>query len=181
MKVTYYVAASVDGFIADAAGGLGWLSAVEAEDEDYGYGEFLSSVDGLVMGRRTFEDILSFGPWPYGNRPARVFSRRRKSERTEPGIELPARFTDAPPVEAIRELEEAGVGHLWLVGGGALAGGFLEDGLLTDIVLSVVPVVLGAGVPLFHAMDPRRPLGLVSSRAFPSGLVQSTYQVRPRG
>jgi dihydrofolate reductase len=168
-RITYYVAASVDGFIATPDGGVGWLDDFNGTGEDYGYAAFLGSVDALLIGSSTYEQVLTFGPWPYADLPTWVFSQRA----IEPAGSS-VTVTDADPTDVGAELDARGVEHAWLVGGGRLAQSFRARGLITDLIVSVMPVVLGAGVPLFAPGEPT-PLELVSSEAFPGGVVQSHY------
>ena len=136
MKVTYYVAASLDGFIADTDGGVDFLSAVEAAGEDYGYGEFVADVDALIMGRATYAFVERHGVWPYDDL-AVVMTGNPPAEPLADTI----RFTDAPPAEVVADLAGEGVRHAWMVGGGRLARSFLDAGLLNRMILSTVPVV----------------------------------------
>ena len=172
LDIVYYVAASLDGFIATPDGGVDWLAPFEGGDEDYGYAAFYAAVDALLLGRRTYEQALGFGAWPYDDKPCWVFSRR-----TLPGAPARVTATAASPREVVDGLARRGVGRAWLVGGGELAGSFRDQGLITDYMVSVVPVVLGAGVPLFGAVAGARAvrgerLRLVESAAFESGIVQ---------
>ena len=170
MEIVYYVATSLDGFIAAPDGSVAWLQPFEGGGEDYGYAEFYASVDALILGSRTYEQALTFGEWPYAGKPCRVLTRRRRAS-AGPDVVL----TDADPRSTAADLTSSGFRKAWLVGGGALAGSFRRDGLITGYVVSVIPVVLGAGIPLFVAGGPLENLRLVASRAYPSGVVQLTY------
>lgn len=184
-EIVYYVAVSLDGYIATPDGGVERLAPFEAGTEDYGYEEFLAGVDGVVMGSRTYEQVLTFGEWPYGRMPCWVFSTRQDLP-VRPGM----RITHGTPAEVAEEMSAAGVSRAWLVGGGALAGSFRDADLITRYVVSVMPVILGAGVPLMGPADGKRtgsararPLTLVSSESFADGVVQLTYDraVRTEG
>ncbi len=169
MEIVYYLAASLDGFIAAPDGSVGWLSQFEGGGEDYGYGDFYASVDALILGSRTYEQVLTFGEWPYANKPCTVATRKRRAAR--PGVA----FTDADPRAAAAQIAAGGSRRAWLVGGGALAGSFRREGLITQYIISVMPLVLGSGIPLFVGGGPLEPLKLSSSRAYPNGVVQLTY------
>ncbi|NMG65151.1 dihydrofolate reductase [Azoarcus indigens] len=180
MRITYYVAASVDGYIATANGGTGWLAPFEASGDDYGYADFYAGIDALLLGRRTYEHCRGLGAWPYADKPCRVFSR----DRSRPLHEEEAgagggtvRITTDDPATVIGELAAAGARNLWLVGGGQLAGEFLVRGLLTDLILSVVPVTLGSGIALFGGDTAPAALQLRSSRLHSMGLVQLHYRI----
>ena len=147
-EIVYYVAASLDGFIATPDGGVEWLAPWEGSGQDYGYAAFLSSVDGLVLGSRTYEQALTFGSWPYGGKRAWVLSSRRLD--AVPG----AVVTDGTPNDVVAEMAALGLRRVWLVGGGAIAGAFRAEGLISEYIVSVMPVILGGGVPLFRGPGP---------------------------
>ena len=171
-KVTLYIATSIDGYIAGKNDALDWLDSMEHGEEDYGYGEFYDSADGLIMGSRTYEIIRSFGEWPYKGKVSRICSSR--------DLELPGDgdiLLAGSPEEALTSFEQEGRKHIWLVGGGALVSYFLERDLLHEIIWSIVPVFLGEGVPLFPVFEPAQcSFDLESSSAFESGMVQIVYK-----
>ncbi len=170
MEIIYYVAASLDGFIATPDGSVDWLSPFEGTGEDYGYAEFYASVDVLLMGRRTYEQALTFGKWPYAGKPSFVLSKRGlRASRADVTVSADS------PGRVVSALRASGYRRCWLVGGAALAGSMRAEGLISQYVVSVIPVVLGGGIPLFGQQGPRERLTLVSSRAFANGLVQVTY------
>jgi len=169
-ELIYYVAASLDGFIATPDGSVDWLAPFEDSAQDYGYREFLDSVDALVMGSRTYEQVIGFDiPWPYADRPTWVVTHRDLELR--PGVTL---ASDSPATVAA-QLESLGHDRVWLVGGGALAAGFRAAGLITEHIVSVMPVILGKGVPLFGATGEAESLRLVEAVRFDSGVVQLRY------
>jgi dihydrofolate reductase len=164
MRVIYYVASSADGFIAGPRGDISWLDPYNSPRHDYGYARFYKSVDELVMGSGTFKTALRFKSWPYPDRPVSVFTRKNFG-RLPVGVRLvrttPSRWR--------------GRGTVWLVGGGKLAGSFLNAGLIDELRLFVVPIVLGSGVPLFHRAR-RRPWRLIHTETFSSGIVELRYR-----
>ena len=169
-EIVYYVAASLDGYIATPDGGVEWLAPFEGTGEDYGYAEFFGSVDSVLLGRRTYEKSLGFGEWPYPGKPCWVFSRR---DRAIPRADI--LVTAQSPMRVASELEERGLRRAWLVGGGQLAAAFREHGLISEYVISVVPVFIGAGVPLFAPGGPRENLKLADAKYYPNGVVQLRY------
>lgn len=171
IEVVYYVAASLDGFIATPDGGTDWLAPFEDGSEDYGYADFFASVDSIVMGRKTCEKSLTFGEWPYPGKPAWILSRQPIAT-AEPGVTV----TAAGPAAVVREMDRRGLKRSWLVGGGVMATAFRAEGLLTEYVVSTVPVLPGSGIPLFASGGPRQSLRLVASRTYGNGLVQTVYQ-----
>ena len=175
--VTYYVAASLDGFIATREGKLDWLQPYENDGEDYGYQELLDRVDCLVMGRRTFDHCLTLsqGEWPYGQRTCRILT----SWLSSAAAPLPDRtaYTDQSPQLLLGDLGRLGHRHCWLVGGGETAGGFLQAGLIDHIILTLVPTALGQGVPLFGqaGLAVPRTFPLLRHQTYPNGLTQLHY------
>ncbi len=174
MKATVYVATSIDGFIARENGSIDWLPPVGEGGEDYGYRKFLDSVDAIVMGRRTYEMVLSFGSWPYGKKPLIVLSSRQ--------VEIPRNIADTveslsgPPKEVVRRLTERGFGHLYIDGGKTIQG-FLRDSLIDRLIITRVPILLGSGIPLFGPLSRDIKLRHLETRQFKNGLVQSEYEV----
>jgi dihydrofolate reductase len=169
-EVIFYVASSLDGFIATPDGSVAWLSEFEAGDEDYGYSDFYASVDAVLLGSRTYEQALTFGAWPYVGKPSWVFSRRGYP-RTPADVTV----TAASPRDVVSELDARGIRRAWLVGGGAIASSFREAGLITGYIVSVMPVILGGGVALFGGPGATERLELAGSRVFDDGVVQLTY------
>ena len=173
-KIALYIATSLDGYIARPDGGIDWLSIVERAGEDYGYAAFYESVDAVLMGSKTYELCLGFSAWPYPGKKAFVFTQRRlKSDRDD------VIFVSPDVRKALTEFETQGLKNLWLVGGGALTGAFLQQGLIDEFIISVVPIFLGDGIRLFPAPGAEARLELVGSTSYPSGLVQAHYRRRP--
>ncbi|HSM04793.1 MAG TPA: dihydrofolate reductase family protein [Longimicrobiales bacterium] len=171
MRVTYYVAASLDGFIAGPDGEIDWLDQVDRPGEDYGYGAFIKDVDALILGRATWDFLEGVGGWIYGDLPGRVFSHRPLDAGGAPVTRV-----EGDPGAVVDDLRAAGHRHVWLVGGGALATALAESGHLTDLIVSVIPVQIGAGLPLFGPGGTRVGWNHVETRSFPSGLVQTHYR-----
>lgn len=166
--VSVYIATSLDGFIAREDGSLDWLMPFQIADEDYGYNAFFASVDALVVGRATYETVLGFEGWPYAGKRVVVMTHRpltpRHGERAYGGD--PAALLDALGAE--------GFGHVY-VDGGAVIRQFLEAGLVDQLTLSIVPVLLGRGKPLFGG-TPEMRWQHVESRAYATGLTQLKYR-----
>jgi dihydrofolate reductase len=166
--LSVFIASSVDGYIARRDGGLGWLESAALPDEDYGYHEFLETVDALAMGRGTYDHIASIDPLPFGGRPLFVFTHRPPPPRA--GVT----FWRASPREALARWSEQGLRRVY-VDGGRLISDFLAAGLIDDLVLTTVPLLLGDGLPLFHVLPGPVALELVDVRSWPSGFVNRTY------
>jgi dihydrofolate reductase len=173
MHCSVYIAASLDGFIARSDGGIDWLSRVERAGEDYGYRAFLDSVDTLVVGRSTYNLALGFDPWPYIAKRCVVLTHAPPVPRH--GEE----FYSGSPRELCTRLAAEGVQRVY-VDGGAVIQQFLSAGLVTDLTVSIIPVLLGDGVRLFGSTGGDLPLELRSTKHFESGLVQLEYGVLAR-
>jgi dihydrofolate reductase len=169
-EIVYYVAASVDGYIATADRGVEWLPAIEAEGEDYGYYAFYASIEALLMGSRTYAQVLRHASWPYLGKPCWVFSRQQ-IKVAQPEVIL----TSARPNEIRTELQARQLNRVWLVGGGQLAASFRVHGLIAEYVLGVIPIMLGAGIPLLVSYGSQEKLKLIECKPFPSGAVLLRY------
>ena len=175
MKASVYIATSLDGFIAREDGSLDWLPGSEGGgDEDYGYQAFMDSVDVLVMGRNSYEMVLSFGEWPYGDKRVVVLSRTL----TELADHLPqtVELSAASPAVLVAELESSGAKHLYIDGGKVIQS-FLKAGLIQELIITKIPVLIGPGLPLFGPLDQDMALRHIETKSFESGLVQSRYEV----
>ena len=145
--------------------------------EDHGYSDFIADKDMIVMGRGSYEKVMTFDTWPY-DRPVLVLSRQLAGTSVPEALKGKVQFSNLAPKEALAELNQQNV-HRVYVDGGQMVQSFLRDGLINDMVITTVPVLIGAGRPLFGALLQDIGLTLLSSRSFPSGLVQSTYRVAP--
>jgi dihydrofolate reductase len=173
MRASVFVGASVDGFIARANGDLDWLPP--GGGEEHGYDAFFASVDALVIGRKTYETVLGFGAWPYGEKPVFVLSTRPLAPAPrDASVERMA----GEPAEIVARLDARGIRHAY-VDGGVTIQRFLRAGLIQRLVVTRVPVLIGEGIPLFGDTGRDVPLRHVATRALPSGLVQSEYEVVP--
>jgi len=174
-KITYYVAASLDGLITGPDGDLSWLDDFAGDNEDYGYHKFLASVDTLVMGSHTYEQILAFGSWPYDDKSTHVMTKRDLP--AAPGAQVA--FHSGSAVELIKNIKRDSPGDIWLVGGGLLAYDFLAHGLLDELQLYVMPVILASGVRLFsgHGQDIR--FDLKSTVLYETGVARLIYRPNP--
>jgi dihydrofolate reductase len=173
MIASVFVGTSVDGFIARPDGGLDWLPV---EAEPHGYDEFIASVDTIVIGRNTYEIVLGFDSWPYGEKRVVVLSSRSldlSAARARGGVI--EQMGGAPP-EIVATLASSGAQHLY-VDGGVTVQRFLREGLIDRLVITRVPVLIGQGIPLFGTLPHDIRLEHVATRQFPSGLVQSEYRI----
>ena len=174
MTVSVFVGVSVDGFLARPNGDLDFLPA--GGGEPHGYDEFIASVDALVIGRNTFEKVLTFEPWPYGDKRVVVLSHRPIDLSPVRGAAVVVEQMSGPPADIVSQLAASGAHHLY-VDGGITIQEFLRAGLVQRLVITRVPVLIGDGIPVFGALPRDIPLQHVATRHYPSGLVQSEYQV----
>jgi dihydrofolate reductase len=174
VKISVFVGASVDGFIARTDGALDFLDV--GGNEPHGYDEFIATVDTIVMGRKTFETVLGFGVWPYAERRVVVLSSRPVDLSLPTGRGGRVEQMAGPPAEIVSTLSAGGARHVY-VDGGLTVQGFLRAGLVDRLVVSRVPVLIGSGIPLFGALPADIRLRHVATKAFRGGLVQSEYEI----
>jgi dihydrofolate reductase len=163
-----FIATSLDGYIARHGGDIDWLTAGD-DPGDTGYDAFMAEIDLLVMGRGTYEKVLTFGTWPFDGRPVLVLSSTLATD--DDRVEVHATLDDL--VHAIRA---RGANRVY-VDGGKVIQSFLRAGLIDDITITVVPVLLGSGLPLFGKSEGDLRLTHRGTRVLGAGLVQSTYEV----
>ncbi|WP_429143379.1 dihydrofolate reductase family protein [Aeromonas hydrophila] len=168
-RVSAFLALSLDGFIAGEGGDLAWLEPYNGDSqEETGYSVLMASVDTLLMGRNSYDTVLGFPEWFYGDKPVVVLTHRPAAPR-----ELVS-FRQGALAQVLDELWQAGSRHLYLDGGEVVRQG-LQAALVDELILFWVPVTLGDGVPLFAGPLPGA-LVPVSSSVLPSGLVRVVYQ-----
>jgi dihydrofolate reductase len=176
LKASAFIATSLDGFIARENGDLDWLPVPGegGSTEDYGYKEFIDTVDVLVMGRNSFEKVLTFPEWPYGNKPVIILSHR--------SISIPKHLVKSvetmscSPQELVKRLSERGARHIYVDGGKTIQG-FLDAGLIQQLIITRIPILIGSGIPLFGPLKRDIMLRHAETRQFPDGLEQSRYEV----
>jgi dihydrofolate reductase len=172
MKVSVFIGTSLDGFIARLNGDFDFLP--EGGGEPHGYSEFMATVDALVIGRNTFEVVLAFPEWPYGDKRVVVLSSRPVDfSRLSAGV---IEQMAGPPAEIVAKLAASGVKHIY-VDGGITVQSFLRAGLVQRLTITRVPVLIGEGIPLFGSLPRDVRLRHVATQHYPSGLVKSEYEV----
>jgi dihydrofolate reductase len=184
----YYCAASLDGYIAEADDTLEWLMKYEGSFEGAGaepmkgsYDRFYDGVGALVMGSATYEFILAHeaggGEWPYKGKPTWILTSRDLPRLEGDGVDI--RFAATAVRDLYDELTEAaGERDLWVVGGGNVASQFADEGMLDEVIVTVVPVVLGEGKPLFDRRVPGGAMQLKRTRTFDTGMVELRYEIK---
>jgi len=163
-----YIALSLDGCIATREGDVGFLDAFQ--DADYGYDAFASSIGTVVCGRATYEQVMSFGAWPYAGKRCVVVTRHALGRDAPPGVEA---WHDGVPAlaTALAELP----GRVWIIGGARLIQAFLHAGAVERLELFVMPVLLGGGIPLFPSRGQRAGLRLLESTTYANGVLRLVY------
>ncbi|MBE9193851.1 MULTISPECIES: dihydrofolate reductase family protein [Synechocystis] len=177
-KVSVFIATSLDGYIARSNGDIDWLDAANAKvpkGEDCGYGALMRSVDVLVMGRNSYEKVRSFSFWPYGDVPVVVMS----SKPITFSDELPKTLQQSSesPRELCERLSGEGVAHIYVDGGNTIQR-FLAARLVHELTITVIPVILGEGIPLFGPTGSDVLLTFVGAKAYEFGFVQLKYTVQ---
>ena len=166
-KIILYIAASEDGFIADVDGGVDWLPQPKNDEEleKCGYNQLMADIDTILMGSKSFEQILSFGDWPWPQKQTYVFSAR------ELNISLPCvSLTHDSPRQFIQNHPSGK--NIWLLGGAALVSSFAKDHLIDEIILTVIPQTLGQGIALGVSLDD---FYLQVEKTLMEGMVQKVY------
>lgn len=177
MKISVFIATSLDGFIAREDDSLDWLDAANAtvpKGEDCGFKRFFDSVDVLVMGRKSFEKVLTFGTWFYGEKNVIVLSSRP--------LQIPEHLKNVShasltPEALVKEISSKGMRHIYVDGGETIRR-FLRAGLVHEMTITTIPVLLGSGKPLFGELEKDIQLELIASKAYDFGFVSNTYRVK---
>lgn len=170
-KVKVYIAISLDGYIAHSDGNIDWLEIVARAEEDYGYAAFIETIDTVIMGRKTYEKVLTFGgDFPHAGRDCYVLSR------TERPSEGQIRFYSGSPDDLLDQIRSRPGKDIFIDGGSEAIDMFREKGLIDSYTVSIIPILLGEGIPLFKESNQELPLKLVEATTFDSGLVQLTYE-----
>jgi dihydrofolate reductase len=172
MKISVFVGTSLDGFIARHNGQFDFLP--EGGGEPHGYNEFIATVDAIVMGRKTFDTVLTMTPWPYGKKRVVVLSSRPLDLSAVKGGVV--EHMSGGPAEIVARLAATGATHLYIDGGITIQN-FLRAGLVQRLIITRVPVLIGEGIPLFGAIPHDIRLRHIATKSYPSGLVSSEYQI----
>ncbi|KTC64958.1 dihydrofolate reductase (plasmid) [Legionella adelaidensis] len=176
-KLSIFIAISLDGYIARHDGSIDWL--IEANHlappgEDCGYKAFISTVDLMIMGRHSFEKVLSFNEWPYGNLPIIVLTSGSIDvpEHLEPFVSI----SNKKPHDLYQELEEKNFQHIYIDGGITIQQ-FLHAGLINEVTLTLIPILIGTGKRLFGDLDQDIELNHIATTSYLGGFVQIKYQI----
>lgn len=169
-KLVLFIAMSLDGYIAKPDGDISFLSLVEKEGEDYGYAKYIETVDTVILGRKTYDKILSMGfGLPYGDRNIIVLTRNPHPVTDK------VTFYSGSLSGLISKLKSQAGLNIYCDGGSETIYQLLQEDLIDEITVSIIPVLLGEGIPLFEKGFQEKNLQLVSTESFPKGLVQLHY------
>ncbi|MBA2655436.1 MAG: dihydrofolate reductase [Tatlockia sp.] len=176
-KCSVFIATSLDGFIAREDGAIDWLmkaNALAPPDEDGGYQVFISTVDALIMGRHSFEKVLSFEPWPYGELPVVVMSSQPLKIPNH--LKNSVSTSSETPTELVKRLTSGGFKHLYIDGGITIQN-FIDDNLINELTITIIPVLLGSGRSLFGTFAHDIELKQLATQTFSGGFVQVKYKI----
>jgi dihydrofolate reductase len=170
-KVILYIAMSIDGFIARNDGDIDWLSTVEQTGEDYGYGEFIKTIDTVILGRKTYDKVLTFGiGFPHADKECYVITRS----------ELPSKekitFYNKDLKQLIVGLKKKKGGNIFVDGGAEIVNELMKQYLIDEYIISIIPILLGSGIRLFNHIRSEQQLHHIETESFETGLVQIHYE-----
>ena len=165
-KVKLFIATTLDGYIAGLNGEIDWLF----DDADYGYKEFYASIDTMLMGNSTYKQVLTFGEFPHNDKENFVFTRNI-NQKNDKNVTYISKDIGA----FVADLKMKSGKDIWLVGGGEINSILLSEDLIDEMIISIHPILLGAGIPLFKGPIEIKRFKLIEYKTFPSGLTQVTY------
>jgi dihydrofolate reductase len=170
-KVVLYISMSLDGYIATKDNSLEFLSMVEQEGEDYGYNDFVKSVDAVIIGRKTYEKVISMGyEYPHTDKDVYILTRTAK-----PSIGN-FKFYSKDLSQLVNVLKSQPGKNIYCDGGAEIANVLIKNNLVDEFIISVIPILLGDGIKLFKDGRPELKLELVSTKQFDKGLTQLHYK-----
>lgn len=170
-KLVLYISMSLDGYIATKNNSLEFLSLVEQEGEDYGYNDFVKSVDAVIIGRKTYEKVIAMGyEYPHTDKDVYILTRTAK-----PSIDNFKFYTD-DLTQLVSDLKSKPGKNIYCDGGAEIANELIKNNLVDEFIISVIPILLGDGIKLFNDGRPEQKLQLVSTKQFNKGLTQLHYK-----
>ncbi|MCG8698274.1 MAG: dihydrofolate reductase family protein [Bacteroidales bacterium] len=173
-RIVLYIATTINGCIARKDGNIDWLSNHPNPDEsDYGYGKFINTVDSIFMGRKTYEEILSFDiEWPYKNQATYILTRNSNFNIKTENTFVISNLSNS----VVHEIKQKSKKDIWLVGGGQLVTEFIHQGWLDEMIIFILPIVLKEGIPLFPNIEHDSYFELTDVVSYTSGIVELKYQ-----
>lgn len=172
-KVILYIATSLDGYIATQDGGVDWLEPFNNLGEDYGYEAFMANVGAVIMGGKTYRQVLGFGEWAYKDYVSYIVTSQALAQHE--GAQVHKVTGDFPAL--VQKIKAQSDEDVFFVGGAQLTKTFLELGLIDEFQIAMMPVMLGKGIPLFLELDAQPQVKLMAHKVHPSGVAQLTYRV----
>jgi dihydrofolate reductase len=179
MKTSVFIGVSLDGFIARPDGAIDWLTGPDnggGDSAEFGYNDFIATVDVIVMGRKTFETVSAFEKWYYGDKKVVVLSSGAPDLTAARKLGGVVEHLSGSPAEIVSKLKAVGVRHAYVDGGNTIQR-FMQAGFIDSLIISRLPVLIGQGISLFGPLPKDVRLHHVSTRTFPGGMVQSEYEV----
>lgn len=171
-KVILYIAMSLDGYIARENGDIDWLNGDGSDpDADFGYDKFYEGIDTVIMGKKTYDQILTFGEYPYKDTKGYVFT----SKDADPDEYII--FTNENVIDMVKKLKNESGKDIWLIGGAGIIDCFMKEDLVDEYVIAVIPTILGSGIPLFKEGNPEIKLKLEDNKTF-NGMAMLYYSRR---
>ncbi|WP_421896052.1 dihydrofolate reductase family protein [Marinoscillum sp.] len=172
-KLILYIASSLDGYIAKPNDDLSFLNLVQKEGEDYGYNDFVDTVDTVIIGRKTYEWVINQGyDFPHADKESYIITRQ---ERPKEGN---LTFYTGSLKQLVTDLKKKAGKNIFCDGGSEIVHLLLKEKLIDELILSVIPILVGDGTPLFKTGRPEQLLELKESKSFESGLVQLHYAMK---
>jgi dihydrofolate reductase len=172
MKTSVYIGASLDGFIARNDGDIDWLTPYSSDELFKAYVDFARDIDAIVMGSGTYEKVITFPTWPY-DKPVYVLSSRLK--QPPEGLQAKVLFIEMTPAQVLQHVAANGHAHAY-VDGGKVIQQFLAADLIDRLIIGHVPIIIGAGIPLFGVVKHDLSFKHLRTEVFRNGVVQSYYQ-----
>ena len=167
-----YIATSLDGYIVGLNGNLDWLNNIPNPDKsDYGYSDFIKKIDAIVMGKNTFQKVLTFGKWPY-YKP--IFALSNSLKEIPENLIGKAEIVNGEITKVNKDLNKLGFKNLYIDGGQTIHS-FLKEDLIDEMIITRVPILLGDGIPLFHKLDQQLKFKHKKTEIYNNNLVKSHY------
>jgi dihydrofolate reductase len=171
-NVVLYIASSLDGYIAAADGGVEWLNAFDTDGgEDYGYSEFEKSTGAVIMGGKTYRQALGFGEWSYKNMPSYIVTSQPLADHPDDDV----RKVEGDFAALVKSIKDETDKDIFFVGGAQLTKAFIEQNLIDEYRIFIMPVMLGKGIPLFLELDTVQAVKLTDTKSHPLGVVELRY------
>lgn len=170
-----FIATSLDGFVARNNHKLDWLMKQKTQGEEHGYNEFVDNIDVIVMGKGSYENVLSFGEWPY-KKPVIVMSKSLTQSDIPISLANKVKITTLEPAALMQQLQDSGNDRAY-IDGGKIVQSFIRAGLIEDIILTLIPILIGSGKRLFGEISEDIDLKLLNMENYPSGLIQTQYKL----